>query len=84
MSKEKPIIAVVPKTPAECNQVVSILHSLGLVRDLDFDKWRKVCLPNEQVRIWTGCWDYRFKGAQSFADMHIPVNELYSVLQSLK
>ncbi|QGK90367.1 hypothetical protein APK89_19 [Acinetobacter phage vB_AbaP_APK89] len=77
------ILRVVPKTPAECNQLISILHSKGLEYLLGYSSEpTNVIKPNEPVCIWTNFNTYeanRNTGFPNYAQT-ITVNQVYKAL----
>ncbi|QGH71540.1 hypothetical protein ABK483_gp19 [Acinetobacter phage vB_AbaP_APK48-3] len=74
------ILRVVPKTPAECNQLISILHSKGL--ECNDPKPTSVIKPNEPVCIWTNLYGYRANRVGEFPEraQTITVNQVYKAL----
>lgn len=80
------ILCVVPKTHAECNQLVSVLHSKGLECEPHYSsKATNIIKPNEPVCIWTNCNIYeanRDDDFQQFVQVQtITVNQLASKLK---
>lgn len=78
------ILRVVPKTPAECNQLVSVLHSKGLEYAPYYSsKPTSVIKPNEPVCIWTNYNTYEVN-RDDFPHwaQTITVNQVYKVLNN--
>ena len=76
------ILRVVPKTPAECNQLISILHSEYL--SFYSSKPTNVIKPNEPVCIWTNLYIYESNRDGEFPRnaQTITVNQLASKLNN--
>lgn len=77
------ILRVVPKTPAECNQLISVLHSKGLEDIFSYSfKPTNVIKPNEPVCIWTNCDMYEVNRNTEFPNyaQTISVNQVYKAL----
>ncbi|UVD42107.1 DNA/RNA binding protein [Acinetobacter phage AbpL] len=78
------ILRVVPKTPAECNQLISILHSKGLEYECHYSsKPTNIIKPNEPVCIWTACNAYEANRDDEFPEwaQTINVNQVYKLLK---
>ncbi|AKQ06825.1 hypothetical protein AVT44_gp20 [Acinetobacter phage Fri1] len=78
------IFRVVPKTHAECNQLISVLHSKGLEYEPHYSsKPTSVIKPNEPVCIWTNCNAYEANRDDEFPHwaQTITVNQVYKVLR---
>ncbi|QOV07724.1 hypothetical protein fBA1_020 [Acinetobacter virus fBenAci001] len=76
------IICVIPKTDAECNQLVSLLHSKN-IREFQSVEIRTV-KPNMLVCIWSVIQEYeigRNDGFEDWCDEHLTVNQLASKLK---
>ncbi|QIW86336.1 DNA/RNA binding protein [Acinetobacter virus vB_AbaP_AGC01] len=79
------IFRVVPKTHAECNQLISVLHSKGLTYAPHCSsKPTNVIKPNEPVCIWTNLNMYVAKRDDGFPcwAQTITVNQVYKVLNN--
>uniref|UniRef100_A0AAU8KWE6 Uncharacterized protein n=2 Tax=Viruses TaxID=10239 RepID=A0AAU8KWE6_9CAUD len=76
------IICVMPKTNAECNQLVSLLHSKN-IRESSTAEVHTV-KPNMLVCIWSYSKKYKFGRNDGFEDRcckHLTVNQLASKLK---
>ncbi|CAL1776598.1 hypothetical protein APK81_21 [Acinetobacter phage vB_AbaP_APK81] len=78
------ILRVVPKTPAECNQLISILHSKRLeYLSCYSSKPTSIIKPNEPVCIWANLCIYEANRDGEFPRnaQTITVNQLASKLK---
>ncbi|ASN73326.1 hypothetical protein B1_18 [Acinetobacter phage vB_AbaP_B1] len=76
------ILHVVPKTPAECNQLVSLLHSKN-IREISVAEIH-VVKPNMSVCVWSSMQEYEFgrnDGFEEWCSSHLTVNQLASKLK---
>ncbi|AVP40496.1 hypothetical protein [Acinetobacter phage vB_AbaP_IME546] len=76
------IICVIPKTHAECNQLVSLLHSKN-IQELPTAEVHTV-KPNMSVCIWSSIQEYEFgrdDGFEEWCFQHLTVNQLASKLK---
>ncbi|UNI74947.1 hypothetical protein CPTAbTP3Phi1_019 [Acinetobacter phage AbTP3phi1] len=76
------IICVTPKTDAECNQLVSLLHSKN-IQEISVAKVHTV-KPNMSVCVWSGIQEYEFgrnDGFEEWCDEHLTVDQLASKLK---
>lgn len=76
------IICVIPKTDAECNQLVSLLHSNN-IRELSTAEIHTV-KPNMSVCVWSNIREYEFGRDDGFEERcckHLTVNQLASKLK---
>ncbi|CAL1777308.1 hypothetical protein BRC2024_AWKCSVWU_CDS_0060 [Acinetobacter phage vB_AbaP_ABW132] len=76
------IICVIPKTEAECNQLVSLLHSKN-IRELPSAEIHTV-KPNMSVCIWSFIQQYEFgrnDGFEDWCDEHLTLDQLASKLK---
>ncbi|QHS01503.1 hypothetical protein APK116_16 [Acinetobacter phage vB_AbaP_APK116] len=77
------IICVIPKTDAECKQLVSLLHSKN-IRKIQHAEVVHTVKPNMSVCIWSGLQTYEFgrnDGFEDWCDEHLTVNQLASKLK---
>lgn len=77
------IICVIPKTDAECNQLVSLLHSKNF-RKLQHPEVVPTVKPNMSVCVWPVTKTYEFgrnDGFEEWCDEHLTVNQLASKLK---
>uniref|UniRef100_A0AAU8KXP1 Uncharacterized protein n=3 Tax=unclassified bacterial viruses TaxID=12333 RepID=A0AAU8KXP1_9VIRU len=76
------VICVIPKTDAECNQLVSLLHSKN-IREFQ-DALVHTVKSNMSVCIWSALKEYEFgrnDGFEDWCDEHLTVNQLASKLK---
>ncbi|XNL98424.1 hypothetical protein ABY_000029 [Acinetobacter phage vB_AbaA_LLY] len=76
------IICVIPKTDAECNQLVSLLHSKN-IREISVAKVHTV-KSNMSVCVWSSLQEYEFgrnDGFEEWCHTHLTVNQLASKLK---
>ncbi|APW79803.1 hypothetical protein AS12_gp15 [Acinetobacter phage vB_AbaP_AS12] len=75
------IICVIPKTDAECNQLVSLLHSKN-IQEISVAKVHTV-KPNMSVCVWSGIREYEFGRNDGFEEWctHLTVDQLASKLK---
>ncbi|AZU99419.1 hypothetical protein APK37_18 [Acinetobacter phage vB_AbaP_APK37] len=76
------IICVIPKTDAECNQLVSLLHAKN-IQETSVAKVHTV-KPNMLVCVWSNIREYEFGRDDGFEERcckHLTVNQLSSKLK---
>ncbi|UYD72382.1 hypothetical protein AIIMSE5_035 [Acinetobacter phage AIIMS-AbE5-RC] len=76
------IICVIPKTDAECNQLVSLLHSKN-IREISVAEVHTV-KPNMSVCVWSSMQEYEFgrnDGFEEWCCTHLTVNQLANKLK---
>lgn len=76
------IICVIPKTDAECNQLVSLLHSKSICESPTAEV--HIIKPNMSVCVWSNIQEYEFgrdDGFEAWCCEHLTVNQLASKLK---